>query len=144
MNFFRGSGDICHGSSTSFQNPCQPLVGQLAHADSLSPSAAAARQLPLGDSMRLKVHDAVSLDGKSATCDMAHLTRTGSHVDAKNDTHYVATYMGKDSRAMAETASAFFLAQKHVKDHESTAPDCTGVDGAPNDCGVAAIAGDDA
>ena len=104
-------------------NPCQPLVGQLAHADSLSPSAAAARQLPLGDSMRLKVHDVVSLDGKSATCDMAHLTRTGSHVDAKNVTHYVAKYMAKDAHAMAETASAFFLAKKHTEEHDSIAAD---------------------
>jgi hypothetical protein len=49
---------------------------------------------------------------------------TGSHVDAKNVTYYVAKYMAKDAHAIAETAGAFFLAQKHVDDHGgSTAPD---------------------
>jgi hypothetical protein len=48
---------------------------------------------------------------------------TGSSVDAKDVTFYLAKYMQKDSHALAATASAFFLAQEHVKKFHSVAPD---------------------
>jgi hypothetical protein len=48
---------------------------------------------------------------------------TGSSVDAKDVTFYIAKYMQKDSHALAATASAFFLAQDHVQKYGSVATD---------------------
>jgi hypothetical protein len=48
---------------------------------------------------------------------------TGSSVDAKDVTFYIAKYMQKDSHALAATASAFFLAQDHVQKFPSVAGD---------------------
>jgi hypothetical protein len=48
---------------------------------------------------------------------------TGSSVDAKNVTYYVAKYMSKDAHSLAATAAAFFLAKQHVEAHPSCAAD---------------------
>ena len=48
---------------------------------------------------------------------------TGSSVDAKNVTYYVAKYMSKDAHSLAATASAFFLAKQHVQSYPSCAAD---------------------